>query len=287
MEEKNKNSKVIIVISVLCICVLILGVCLKSNVFVGKKSETKSTKETKKDKNKKDNINELDINSDEVKNLFDPFKYHTSIAGDEELYRSDKVVAKDLSTNYKNRLAFAKYLSSSEYASSGANLTGYSSNCSLSSDTLDKYFKQLFGAEESYVAQTFNSYGIGHIEMKYNQTDNTYYCDPNSGDATTNFYASQIDKAEQTKRYINIYINVVVYNQTGANYSAYMSLEDSNAHNNPIKESTNYSDIIKYVDESKSLHDLSQYKEKASKYKMVFENKNGNYIFNYIEKIND
>ena len=61
-----------------------------------------------------------------------------------------------------------------------------------------------------------------------------------------------------------------------------MNLEDANNFQNAIKQKqmnydTGTSDLI--------LEDLSDYKDKASEYKLTFEKEDNNYVFKQIEKI--
>ena len=92
----RKILKVTLLI-ILMVIVFIVGYLLKDYQNKNSKTETIKTEE-------------LDISSKEILDLYEPFTVYMHEASDEELYFKDKVTPDDLSIEYKNRLAFAKYV---------------------------------------------------------------------------------------------------------------------------------------------------------------------------------
>lgn len=231
----------------------------------------------------------LDINSKEVLNLYMPFAYHMYEASNEELYKSDKVTVSDLSSEYKNRLAFAHYyndVSKDEL---------YSGLKYLKSSVLKKYYEELFGKTVKYESKTIPSYGISSYDMPYDTNVDGYYLSDVGGDATPYRYGNELYKAIKKDNKIELYQYVVVYNEDYLKGigGVYRNINDANAFTNPIKETTSgvlADGFIKYKYKQISsigvyLDDLADYKEQASQYKLTFEKENDNYVFKYIEKI--
>lgn len=262
-------------------------------------------KQVKKDKSevvKNINEEELDINSEEVMNLYFPFLFFMHEASEEELYVKDKITPDDLSTEYKNRLAFAKYYSELD----GKNL--YEGNIKideyelepdyLKSSTLEKSYKKLFGENTKYIAKSFDSYGIDTLSMTYNKENDVYLADLAAGDYTGYRYGKELYKAIKVGNKIELYEYVVVYNEDWHKgiVGVYSNIEDANNFQNAIKQIKSNSDsgtseLIKYHETKQISHngiysdDLSDYKDKASEYKLTFEKDDNNYVFKQIEKI--
>ena len=242
---------------------------------------------------------ELDVNSDEVMKLYIPFSYYTHDASAEELYKKDKVTPSDLSNEYKNRLAFAHYYSvvgHNNLYEGIYNEPGIDYDfLYLSSSTLEKYYKELFGKKEKYIPKDFSAYGFSTF-LYYKEDKDIYYADQNAGDYTGYRYANEIYKVVKTGDKIEIYEYVVVYNEDyeSKKTGVYKNIEDANNFQNAIKEeiinNDNRDQIKKYKNTKIAgkygyLDDLSDYKDEASKYKLTFEKEDNNYIFKSVEKI--
>ena len=135
-------------------------------------------KQVKKDENKvvktmDEKVEELDINSEKVMNLYIPFSVYTHEASDEELYSKNKITPDDLSYEYKNRLAFAKYnneVDKKNLYEGNIKIDEYELEPDyLKSSTLEKSYKKLFGENTEYIAKSFDSYGIDTLSMTYKQ----------------------------------------------------------------------------------------------------------------------
>lgn len=250
-------------------------------------------KQVKKDENKvvktmDEKVEELDINSEKVMNLYIPFSVYTHEASDEELYSKNKITPDDLSYEYKNRLAFAKYnneVDKKNLYEGNIKIDEYELEPDyLKSSTLEKSYKKLFGENTEYIAKSFDSYGIDTLSMTYNKENDVYLADLVAGDYTGYRYGKELYKAIKDGNKIELYEYVVVYNE---NYDeglvgVFSNIEDANNFQNAIKQKqmnydTGTSDLI--------LEDLSDYKDKASEYKLTFEKEDNNYVFKQIEKI--
>ncbi len=250
-------------------------------------------KQVKKDENKvvktmDEKVEELDINSEKVMNLYIPFSVYTHEASDEELYSKNKITPDDLSYEYKNRLAFAKYnneVDKKNLYEGNIKIDEYELEPDyLKSSTLEKSYKKLFGENTEYIAKSFDSYGIDTLSMTYNKENDVYLADLVAGDYTGYRYGKELYKAIKAGNKIELYEYVVVYNE---NYDeglvgVFSNIEDANNFQNAIKQKqmnydTGTSDLI--------LEDLSDYKDKASEYKLTFEKEDNNYVFKQIEKI--
>ena len=142
----------------------------------------------------------------------------------------------------------------------------------------------LFGEITEYIAKSFDSYGIDTLSMTYNKENDVYLADLVAGDYTGYRYGKELYKAIKAGNKIELYEYVVVYNE---NYDeglvgVFSNIEDANNFQNAIKQKqmnydTGTSDLI--------LEDLSDYKDKASEYKLTFEKEDNNYVFKQIEKI--
>ncbi len=250
-------------------------------------------KQVKKDENKvvktmDEKVEELDINSEKVMNLYIPFSVYTHEASDEELYSKNKIKPDDLSYEYKNRLAFAKYnneVDKKNLYEGNIKIDEYELEPDyLKSSTLEKSYKKLFGENTEYIAKSFDSYGIDTLSMTYNKENDVYLADLVAGDYTGYRYGKELYKAIKAGNKIELYEYVVVYNE---NYDeglvgVFSNIEDANNFQNAIKQKqmnydTGTSDLI--------LEDLSDYKDKASEYKLTFEKEDNNYVFKQIEKI--
>lgn len=243
---------------------------------------------------------ELDINSEEVMDLYIPFSYFMHEASDEELYKKDKVTQADLSVEYKNRLAFANLYNSVGYDNLFTDKIEISKEDGLyvsgfKSEVLEKYYKELFGKNAKYVAKTFDSYSINTLYMYYDEKTDTYSEDLAGGDWTPFRYGNELYKAIKKDNKIELYLYVVVFN-SDYEYNrggVYKNLEDATNLKNAIKEVKTYDELgslMKYKHKQIShqgvyLDDLGDYKEEASQYKITFVKEDDNYIFEKIEKI--
>ena len=303
-------------ICLLFIIVIIILVCLlvnndKKGTKTNNKKTTKVITTTKQNVNIKDQEDNFDIENESVgleidsnldkeyvKDLFSPFKYYTHEASDEELYKKDKIFVSDLSDNYKNRLAYAKYVNSKNKV--GCN--------PIKSTVLEEYYKRLFGKNIKYTKMSFNSYGISGLEMRYQvniqdnideknydtskTTDDTYYCDIVAGDYTYYRYGNELYKAEKNGNNIYLYLYVVVYKYADGKYGVYKNIDDADNYNNPIKQIDYIAGVTKdsIIDKNNFKNEfgtdnLGEYKNEASQYKITFEKEDNEYIFKMIEKI--
>lgn len=94
--------------------IIVMFVIFAGGYLLNDYQNNETNKQTKKDKGKvvktnNEKTEELNINSKDIMDLYIPFSYFTHEASDEELYSKDKITPDDLSIEYKNRLAFAKY----------------------------------------------------------------------------------------------------------------------------------------------------------------------------------
>jgi len=269
------------VITVLAVLVLVMGGYLVYDKIIDKDDNKVQDNIIKKSE-------ELDINSYEVRSLFAPFGYHTNF-DKEELYYKDKVILEDLSTEYKNRLAFAKYFYENKKYEGTYKIDEFISLDTLTSSKLEEYYKKLFGNNDKYIAQSFDSFGIDRMFMDYIKEQELYTASQNGGDADFTRYGNQLYKAIKTENTIELYEYVVVFNYSlSKNLSGvYKNIEDAYNFENAIKESyaENITNLIKYDNSGYYFDDLSEYKEEASQYKLIFKKENGNYIFESIEKI--
>lgn len=255
----------------------------------------KISKEVAENKDSK----ELDINSEEVMDLYIPFSYFMHEASGEELYKKDKVTQADLSVEYKNRLAFAKLYNSVSYDNLFTDKIEISKEDGLyvsgfKSEVLEKYYKKLFGKNAKYVAKTFDSYSINTLYMYYDEKTDTYSEDLAGGDWTSFRYGNEIYKAIEADNKIELYLYVVVFNSDSENKGGvYRNIEDATNFKNAIKEVKTYDEFVylmKYKDKKISYEgiyfdDLSDYKDEASQYKITFVKEDNNYIFESVEKI--
>lgn len=301
MEENKKNNKIVLVIIVLLLLIgvgvgcFFLGQNLTSNDS-SKEESNKTTDETTttilKEKTSNFSIDEL--------RYFNIFSYFMPDANDEELYKSDKVYASDLSSKYKNRLAFAYYRSDiyskggkydnlydgKEYNEEYAEEVNY-----LKSSTLEKYYKELFGKNANYEKVDFNTYSIGSIGLNYNQAKDLYYVANEAGDYSNFRYATEFYKLVEKDKTLELYSYVVVYHHNFENdkRGVYKNINEARSFINPIKESIgDYSTYKQYDGVSifgQSGDDLRDYKDKASQYKIIMEKEDHHYIFKSIEKI--
>lgn len=258
-------------------------------------SVDKISKEVAENKDSK----ELDINSEEVMDLYIPFSYFMHEASGEELYKKDKVTQADLSVEYKNRLAFAKLYNSVSYDNLFTDKIEISKEDGLyvsgfKSEVLEKYYKKLFGKNAKYVAKTFDSYSINTLYMYYDEKTDTYSEDLAGGDWTSFRYGNEIYKAIEADNKIELYLYVVVFNSDSENKGGvYRDIEDATNFKNAIKEVKTYDEFVylmKYKDKKISYEgiyfdDLSDYKDEASQYKITFVKEDNNYIFESVEKI--
>lgn len=286
--------------------IIVMVVIFISGYLLNDYQKKKIREQIKKDENKvvkttNEKSEELDINSKEIMDLYLPFSYFTHEASDEELYAKDKITPDDLSTEYKNRLAFAKYYNEidSENLYEGTvsiDKIGEAELDYLKSSTLEKSYKKLFGENAKYMVKSFDSYGIDTLSMTYNKEKDVYLADLAAGDYTGYRYGKELYKAIKVGNKIELYEHVVIYNEDYDKglIGVFSNIEDANDFKNAIKQ-TKYdsdpSELIKY-DETKQishngiyLDDLSDYKNKASQYKLTFEKEEKNYVFKQIEKI--
>lgn len=233
----------------------------------------------------------LGINSKQVMDLYIPFSYFMHEADKEELYSKDKITPDDLSIEYKNRLAFAKY-----YYEYNETNTSNLIKLDYSSSNLENYYKKLFGNNAKYTAKSFNSYSIDASEMTYDEKTDSYMPALPAGDLTYYRYANEVYKAVKKDNTIEIYEYVVVYNLDWDNnkFGIFKNLDDAKSFKNAISikeyNDKTASTIMKYKDKQISnngiyLDNLREYKANASKYKLIFEKEDNNYIFKSIEKI--
>ncbi len=281
----SKKTKIIRGILKLIGILIIIAAGLYIGYVVGN-NQDKEKEKNKLIKTTNEKIEELDINSKEVMNLYFPFEFYTHEASDEELYYEEKITPDDLSYEYKNRLAFAKYYNEVDRERlrlyDGVIKDDFNLDREyLKSSTLEKSYKTLFGKNAKYIAKTFDSFGIDTLSMIYDSTNDIYLADISAGDYTMYRYGKELYKAIKVGNKIELYEYVVVYNEDYENniVGVFSNIEDADNFQNVIKQ-TNYdlsSDLI--------LENLLNYKDKASEYKLTFEKEDNNYIFKQIEKI--
>ncbi len=276
----RKILKVTLLI-ILMVMVFVGGYLLKDYQNKNSKTETIKTEE-------------LDISSKEILDLYEPFTFYMHEASDEELYFKDKVTPDDLSIEYKNRLAFAKYVNETSLDDlyDGTEVIDEQYNVEVSylkSSKLEKYYKKLFGKESKYVAKTFDAYNIRTLSMDYDEKKDIYYETPEGGDYTVYRYGHELFRAVKSGDKIYLYEYVVVYNEDYMKdiVGVYANLEDANNFENAIRQINGYGghDTLMKFNEDNYSDDLSDYKDKASKYKLTFEKEDNNYVFKQIEKI--
>lgn len=294
--RKRNLIKIMFIILILVIIGLIGYILVDKKIITinGNKNVAKDDVPITTEQNKE----EMDIESKEVEDLYAPFSYFMHDASDEELYKKDVVLSSDLSNEYKNRLAFAymynKLGQTKTYDGKNKLYDDYEVEFRyLKSSKLEKYYTEFFGKDVKYNKVSFNSHSIDNLEMTYNSKDDSYYEDGNVGDRTYYRYAHELYKAVKSGNKIELYEYVVVYNENDRLFGVYKNIEDANNNKNAIKEELvndgeyNLIKIKDFKESSKGfLDDLSDYKDKASKYKITFEKENSNYVFKKIEKIN-
>lgn len=273
--------------------IIVMFVIFAGGYLLNDYQNNETNKQTKKDKGEvvktnNEKTEELNINSKDVMDLYIPFSYFTHEASDEELYSKDKITPDDLSIEYKNRLAFAKYnneVDKKNLYEGNIKIDEYEFEPDyLKSSTLEKSYKKLFGENTKYIAKSFDSYGIDTLSMTYNKENDVYLADLAAGDYTGYRYGKELYKAIKVGNKIELYEYVVVYNEDWHKgiVGVFSNIEDANNFQNAIKQKqmnydTGTSDLI--------LDDLSDYKDKASEYKLTFEKDDNNYVFKQIEKI--
>lgn len=237
-----------LVITILAVIVLGLGGYLVFDKIL-------SNNNTDNENNKMDNQNnvvleELDINSKEVQDLFAPFNYYLD-ASKEELYPKDKITTSDLSNEYKNRLAFAKYWNENRKYEGTENVDSILLN-KLTSSTLGEYYKKVFGTGVQYAPISFNSYHIASLEMTYDSQKNIYIASQNAGEVATFRYGTELYKAIKKGNTIELYEYVVVFNYNWDKKLAgvYRNISDAINFQNAIKEtiSSDLTVLMKYYD---------------------------------------
>lgn len=273
--------------------IIVMFVIFAGGYLLNDYQNNETNKQTKKDKGEvvktnNEKTEELNINSKDVMDLYIPFSYFTHEASEEELYVKDKITPDDLSIEYKNRLAFAKYnneVDKKNLYEGNIKIDEYEFEPDyLKSSTLEKSYKKLFGENTKYIAKSFDSYGIDTLNMTYNKENDVYLADLVAGDYTGYRYGKELYKAIKVGNKIELYEYVVVYNEDWHKgiVGVFSNIEDANNFQNAIKQKqmnydTGTSDLI--------LDDLSDYKDKASEYKLTFEKEDNNYVFKQIEKI--
>lgn len=273
--------------------IIVMFVIFAGGYLLNDYQNNETNKQTKKDKGEvvktnNEKTEELNINSKDVMDLYIPFSYFTHEASDEELYSKDKITPDDLSIEYKNRLAFVKYnneVDKKNLYEGNIKIDEYEFEPDyLKSSTLEKSYKKLFGENTKYIAKSFDSYGIDTLNMTYNKENDVYLADLVAGDYTGYRYGKELYKAIKVGNKIELYEYVVVYNEDWHKgiVGVFSNIEDANNFQNAIKQKqmnydTGTSDLI--------LDDLSDYKDKASEYKLTFEKDDNNYVFKQIEKI--
>lgn len=313
-EEKNKNN--ILVYVLIAVIAFVLGAI--PAYLIGSSSNNKKENISENDNNteKEDNNDEEIDNNPIIKektnefsvqelNYFKTFSYNLSNPLNEELYNKDKVTINDLSPEYKNRLAFAYYISN--VFSNGGNYVNiyegkdifekYNEELDyLTSSTLEEYYKELFGKDSNYVAKNFITYPMDRYEMMYDQQKELYYASTEVGDYTNFKYVTDFFKVVEREKTIELYAYVVVYYHDISNgvdkgkIGIFKNINDAQTFTNPLKETINDKNILKSVSDNYSgvttySYDLSEYKNDASQYKIILEKEDNNYIFKSIEKI--
>ncbi len=298
------SNKTIMIRNILkgILLIVVIAVFFVGGYLLNDYQNKDTNKQNKDDKTVINNekTKELNIYSEEVRNLYSPFSISAREATtDQELYNRDKTTTNDLSYEYKNRLAFAKYyneVGQKNLYEGVINIDelGEVELDYLKSSTLEKSYKNLFGENIKYMAKSFDSSVIDTLAMTYDKNKDFYIADMVGGDCTGYRYGKELYKAIQAGNKIELYEYVVVYNEddeTGI-VGVYSNIEDANNFKNPIKQIRTYdgyscaAELIKHRETNGYMvEDLSDYKDKASKYKLTFEKENGNYVFRQIEKI--
>ena len=245
-EVKEKKDYKVYIVGALIVIILLVFLIF---IFSGK-----DEKENKENKDNKDNtINDKGEEGSNFSDLalkyYGVFEFNMHDADKEELYKYNKVTANELSNEYKNRLAFA-YLVKDFYSKNDGNSSfyeGYEDGAYLSSKTLEKYYKEFFGNNSSYVAKSFDSYGIDSLSMTYNNENDRYYSAFEGGDDTFFRYATQLYKVEENDDSLVLYEYVVVFNtiNNGELYGVYSNLNDAMTNNNSIKLSDDVYSILR------------------------------------------
>ena len=270
----------------ICVVLFIVIIGLVVYILNDKGIINISSKDDKKTNNTTKESEELDINSKEVINLYAPFTYYMHEAVDEELYKEDIVMSKDLSAEYRNRLALAKYFYNNKEAMTYDGV--------ITSNDLQKSHIELFGDKVKYEPKTFNSYSIWAYYTIYDEKDKEYHCGDFAGDWTEDRYISELYDAIKYDNKIELYEYVVILYPSSdfKKVGLFNNLSDALNFENPILETDSASkdEIVKKFininEEKVSNGNLKSLKDKVSKYKITFtKDSNGSYIFDKIEKI--
>ncbi len=313
-ESKNNNVTLIAIIIIFGLLMFVGGYFVSSLLNnEGNKKESNNQENTKKEGEKTSSENEkieegLENFSDEAIILAKTFSYYMHEANQEELYKSDKITANDLSPEYKNRLAFAYYATDFNYNNKDYNqffegkakrdgdfLDADNEFSYLTSKTIENNYNRLFGKKSNYVPKSFDSYSISSLSMTYDEKLDVYFSAMEGGDFVYYRYANDFYKSVETDDKLELYEYVVVRNNSYENNTTkagvYKNLKDANSHSNAIKEiniedGTLYSSIDKNKEiRGLSFDDLSDFKDEASQYKLTFEKEDNHYVFKSIEKI--
>lgn len=258
-----RNILKVIVVIILVSLAFCVGYLFKNNNSSQNKTNNKVSKNTE----------ELNINSKEISKLTIPFSSHTHDANEEELYKADLVEVNDLSTEYKNRLAYFKLLHDKSY-----------NDDILKSSDLEEYYYKLFGKNEKYIPKSFEHYS-------YDEKEDVYYADENVGDLSWYRYANKFYKALKNGNKIELYEYVVVYNE---NIDFDSDIHKVGVFSN-INDADNYKNVLKEFDYEEldnevainDIENMNKYRYITNHYKLTFEKEDGNYVFKQIEKIKD
>ena len=295
MENKNDMSKNIIIIILMLMIIGLAGLMCYDKFVVNKEPEKtkiiEKKEETKKEEMTKEE--ELSLDSEMVKKLYSPFRHHTYEADMEELYSKDIITPNELSNTYRNRLAFAYYFETKakgnrNNAYDGSDTyKGLFSYSYLLSTTLEKYYKEFFGNNISYIPETFDSYNIDLLTMTYNKSKLRYESDDVAGDASFYRYATQLYKAIQTNKSIELYEYTVVLKQKSVGYVTFFNnINDAKEFKNPGFEIKIESISTLYGTNNEIDLSLNKIQPTVSKYKITFtKDTTGNYYFTKIEKV--
>ncbi len=307
VKGKALSAWLIVMIVIFMLFTFGLGIYFGKEVFSEKENKNKSNNE-KSNTEPQPQVNEIvkekDFDKDAVI-LMRTFSYYVHDIQNEELFSKDLVTFNDLSSKYKNRLAFA-YFVSNFYSTHGSdenyfegkdvNSTYVGNNEEqyyLSSATLEKYFKELFGETAEYVEESFESYHISSLSMFFEKNKKVYYSALEGGDYVYERYLKDFYKTVETEDKLEIYGYVVVrkMNSNNNTFGFYKTLNDAMSNTNAIKTfEVNDSNMSTKFDKTKKINDitfddLSDYKNDASQYKLTFDKENNHYVFKSIEKI--
>ena len=247
-----------------------------------------------------DKIENLDVESDEVKNLFNKYNVFTSfldiISNDESsicydttcyayFYNNESLSSDSLNEEIKFVYSLANLYGYefNEYGSVGIKL---SENNEISLDSLNEKSVNLFnskidfkGISDKINKISVNSISEGRMNFEYDSNKKiiSVKLGGGVGDCSSQSYKTKIIQAQRIGNKIEIY-NKVMFMAGGCNADNYVS--------NKILDINNIKDYIDKKDNNTWI--IDDYLDKLDSFKWTFvKDKDGNYTFKSVEKVNN